>query len=126
MRSFKFSLAVVLLGVALTSCTQRSAVSYDAVADLREALSQEDVLCKPLDEGSGVGEAELVKDQGTCAIDDQEIDVFLFHDTETRDQWLALGGRLREATAVGPNWALIGEEEPVGKAAEALGAELRE
>ncbi|MBA2724704.1 MAG: hypothetical protein H0U53_01835 [Actinobacteria bacterium] len=124
MRPFRHSTAMILLVASLVSCTQKSAVSYKTVGDLGEALNAEERICAPLEVGSG--EADLVQEQGTCPTDDGDVEVFLFDGIKKRDQWLALGARLREATAVGPNWAVIGEEEAVRKVADALGAEMRD
>lgn len=122
--SARTTILVLSVAMLIGACTGKSAVSYGSVGELGHALSAEDVACDPSTSGSG--EAELVKEQGTCEIDGDRLEIFLFEDAEQRDGWLEFGARLRPATATGPNWAVIGEEEVVKTAAEALGGELRE
>ena len=124
MTVFRGTAVLILTVLMFGACSGRAAESYPTLEALSTALQEEDIRCSLTD--SGVGEAELVKEQGTCEIEDDQLEIFLFEDAGQRDGWLEFGGRLRPATATGPNWAIIGEQEPVEKAAEALGAELRE
>ena len=116
----------LLVGFAIlfAGCSQKSAVSYTSVSELGDALQAEDVACDPADAENS--SAELVKEQGACEIDGAQLEIFLFDDAKQRDGWLEFGGRLRPATAFGPNWALIGATEVVATAADALGGELKE
>lgn len=124
MQARPFSILCISALLILGGCSSKTAVRYDSVGDIAQALVQEDVPCTPSESGSG--EAELVKEQGVCEIDGADLEIFLFDDVEQRDSWLEFGGRLRPATATGPNWAIIGDEEVVSTAADALGAERRE
>lgn len=124
MTLFKGALVLILTALIFGACSQKTAAPYDSASDLAQALVKEDAGCDQLETGSS--EAELVKEQGTCEVQGQKLEIFLFDDAEQRDSWLEFGGRLRPATATGPNWAIIGAKAPVEAAAEALGADLRE
>lgn len=100
MTSFKSTLVLALIVLTFASCSQRSAESYPSVGAIGDALQAEEVDCSPTDASSS--EAELVKEQGSCEIDGDKLEIFLFDDEKQRDGWLEFGGRLRPATATGP------------------------
>lgn len=92
--------------------------SFDDLAGLAKAVTEEGVSCDGVDPKPGT---DLVDEIGSCG--EGEVTLYLFDSAEAVGDWKKVGP-LAAPAAVGPNWAVTGEPAAVERIAEGLGGEM--
>ena len=115
----RFIFATVAVAMVLAACGG-DAERYDGVRAVAAALGDADMGCSDVRVGD---EAKLVTETGSCSVEGDRIDIFIFQTAGDRDKWTAVGARVKPSI-LGPNWAISGAETTVRAIADQLGGEV--
>jgi hypothetical protein len=110
-------LGAAVLGLSATACSQGSS-SYSSTTALATALNDRGVACTDV---SHVDAGPLAGDQATCSSHGSDLQLLIFKDEAKQATWVRVTEQIKP-TAVGANWALLGEGATLSDAADALGA----
>lgn len=110
-------LCLAAAAALMVSCSAE-VESYPSVASLADGLSAADFSCGSVKENPA---ADLVKESAICQTEDGELRLFVFRNSNDRDDWKALGTRFAP-TALGPNWAVSGSREQIEQISDGMHA----
>ncbi len=114
--------AVAVVAVVLMGACANDAAPYETADDLAAALARANVECAAPQAGLP---ATLVRSQASCVSGASRLGLYVFDSAQERDNWLRVGAQLGPV-AVGPNWAVNGDDDIVERAAAALHGRFHE
>ena len=107
---------LVAVGVVFMAACGPGAVSYDTAGDIAQALQEAEVDCASVET---LPEATLVSSGASCASGPSTLELYVFRGEEDLGRWLRVSRQLGPV-AVGPNWAIRGDDAATAEAAAAL------
>ena len=107
-----------LLAVVTLAACSPDPESYADLSDLAAATSRAGVSCDDIERGP---EAQLVSHSGYC--NGSDVTLYLFDDAGDLLDWRKVGTRLGSAL-IGPNWAVTGGADDLGRLQDELGGDL--
>ena len=118
----RLAASLVAFMLATTGCSDQPS-RYDAVADLAQALRDEHLGCVNLSQPDVVGNGEgSPTSSGTCSIDGEGVQLFVFETDEDADLWFSRGRMEYVPTARGANWVVVTNNQGTAdRVADALG-----